>query len=99
MPTAISTREIGLMTSDMATEYLKQLMGMRSNKEELNQCSLSFIYYSTRYEGEWVDGRKEGKGMLYLPSGDTYTAVWKNGISVSGVYTFHPESPWANPDY
>lgn len=57
------------------------------------------VYYRTRYEGEWVEGRKEGKGAMYLPTGDILTGIWKNGVNVSGVYTFRADSPWANPDF
>ena len=41
-----------------------------------------------RYEGEWANGRKEGKGVLILASGDSFTGYWSEGaISGPGMLT------------
>lgn len=95
-------QETGQMTSAMVMAFLKLARGMHISpfhSPALSSFKYLLVGIRTRYEGEWVEGRKEGKGILYFQSGDTYTAVWKNGLASSGVYTFHPDSPWANPDF
>ena len=32
-----------------------------------------------RYEGEWKNDEREGKGIYYLNNGDRYEGEWKNG--------------------
>jgi len=32
-----------------------------------------------KYEGEWYDNKKNGKGVFYYANGDVYEAEWKNG--------------------
>ena len=31
-----------------------------------------------RYEGDWKNGKKEGKGIFYFNSGSRYEGDWKN---------------------
>jgi hypothetical protein len=52
----------------------------------------------TKYEGDWENNKKDGKGTLFFASGDAYQGIWKDGLPVSGTYSFHPDSLWANPD-
>jgi hypothetical protein len=33
-----------------------------------------------RYEGQWVDGRKEGFGRYFWPNGDLFEGQFLNGI-------------------
>ena len=49
----------------------------------------------SKYDGEWVNGRKEGKGTLYFANGDSFTGYWSEGIiSGPGTLSMHEESPW-----
>ena len=49
----------------------------------------------SRYDGEWSNGRKEGKGTLHFANGDSFTGYWSAGvISGPGVLALHDESPW-----
>ncbi len=32
-----------------------------------------------RYEGEWIDGKISGYGILMYPDGDKYEGEWKDG--------------------
>lgn len=32
-----------------------------------------------RYQGEWSNGRINGKGTIYLANGDRYSGDWKDG--------------------
>lgn len=53
-----------------------------------------------RYEGEWLHGKKEGKGTITLPDGSKYRGQWKDGqITGTGVFTLSPDSDLNNPDY
>lgn len=42
----------------------------------------------SKYDGEWVNDRKEGKGVIFFKNGDSYFGSWKsdtrNGL---GVFT------------
>ena len=33
-----------------------------------------------RYEGEFVQGQREGKGVIYCPNGEKYEGYWKMGL-------------------
>lgn len=32
-----------------------------------------------KYEGEYIDDKKDGKGIFYWPDGRKYDGEWKNG--------------------
>ena len=32
--------------------------------------------------GQWVNGKKHGKGVLTLQDGSEYTGLWKEGVIV-----------------
>lgn len=52
-----------------------------------------------RYEGEWLAGRRHGTGTIFLPNGDRFTGLWKDGRIAGPVdYKFAEDSPWASPD-
>ncbi len=41
-----------------------------------------------RYEGQYIDDKKEGHGNFYWPDGRKYEGGWKNGKQHGiGVYT------------
>jgi len=41
-----------------------------------------------RYEGDYVDDKKEGQGIFYWPDGRKYEGGWKNGKQHGiGTYT------------
>ena len=49
----------------------------------------------SRYDGEWSNGRKEGKGTLHFANGDAFTGYWSDGvISGPGVLVLNDDSPW-----
>ena len=33
-----------------------------------------------RYEGEFVQGNREGKGTMYCPNGEKYEGYWQKGL-------------------
>jgi hypothetical protein len=42
-----------------------------------------------RYVGEWVNGKINGKGTIFLVSGDKYVGEWKDGRRHGhGVYEY-----------
>ena len=42
-----------------------------------------------RYEGEWRDNLKDGRGVYYFPKGGTYEGEWSGGgMNGVGVRTF-----------
>eukprot|EP00913_Durusdinium_trenchii_P025110 g23570.t1 len=42
----------------------------------------------SRYEGQWKDGLKHGKGRFTYPDGDVYDGVWQDGKAHGhGTYT------------
>lgn len=50
--------------------------------------------------GEWVSGKREGKGTLLLPGGFEYSGMFKAGLPCGpGMLRIPESSPWSNPDY
>ena len=52
----------------------------------LPQGSGGHLYFTTnhnsegyRYEGEFMDGLRHGKGSIFYPNGDTFSCTWQNG--------------------
>ena len=46
-------------------------------------------YYNDgeRYEGDYVNGKREGKGIYYFKNGDKYEGDFKNGLKEgNGIY-------------
>jgi len=39
-------------------------------------------YYNNgdRYDGDWKNGKKEGKGIYYYNNGNRYEGDWKNDL-------------------
>lgn len=94
MPTGPNTLETGTMIA--STE--KDLAGTPMEIGALYCCLtflcasyfiLSIVTQFCRYEGEWSNGRINGKGTLRLANGDVYSGEWKDakrhGI---GIYTY-----------
>lgn len=48
---------------------------------------IRFLPPPNRYEGEYVDGKRNGEGLLHYPDGSTYEGHW-NGGDKSGVGTY-----------
>ena len=43
----------------------------------------------TKYDGEWKDGNKHGKGIFTWPDGEKYEGEWKDGkFHGRGIYTW-----------
>ena len=43
------------------------------------------------YEGEFVDGQREGRGTLFYVNGDRYTGEFNNGLFEGfGLYSYAP---------
>ena len=41
---------------------------------------VTYIYSdNSKYEGELLDGKKNGKGTCFFPNGDKYIGNWVNG--------------------
>jgi hypothetical protein len=46
-------------------------------------------FYGDKYEGYWVNGRREGKGTMLWSSGERYEGEWVQGKKEGkGVQTF-----------
>lgn len=46
----------------------------------------SYSANENRYEGEWKDGKKHGKGkFFYLDKGQVYCGVWRDNIPKGGT--------------
>ena len=43
------------------------------------------------YDGEYMDGKPNGKGKLSYPDGATYTGTFKAGTMISGDITYDPK--------
>lgn len=41
-----------------------------------------FFPKGARYEGEWKNDRKEGKGCYHFSNGDHYDGEWRNDVKV-----------------
>ena len=41
-----------------------------------------------KYDGEWKNGKKEGKGIFYYNNGDKYEGIWNNDEYVRNCYLF-----------
>ena len=61
------------------------------NKDELfdSKNQLDISKYGTRYEGEWKDGQRNGKGIYHYADGSRYEGEWKDGqINGKGIYYY-----------
>ena len=48
-------------------------------------------------QGEWSQGRRHGTGTIFLPNGDKFTGMFKDGRIAGPVeYAFAEDSPWAS---
>jgi hypothetical protein len=62
----------------------------------------AFFYKNgNRYEGQWQDNQKHGKGTMFYASGDVYVGTWVNGHRHGfGTYTTESgdayEGQWVN---
>jgi hypothetical protein len=53
-----------------------------------------------RYEGEWFANRRHGLGTIFLPNGDRFTGMWRDGKLDGPVeYVFAEGSGWNEPDF
>ena len=39
-----------------------------------------YYYNGNRYDGNWKNDKKEGKGIFYDSNGNIYEGVWINGL-------------------
>ena len=53
-------------------------------------------FVSSNYRGEYKDGKKDGKGTLYLSNGGRYVGKSQNDLAAGGTF-YHPngEKTWA----
>ncbi|WP_067749882.1 MORN repeat-containing protein [Orrella dioscoreae] len=53
-----------------------------------------------RYQGEFRDGLREGRGIQHYGNGDIYAGQWRGGKrDGEGTYWFGKASPWAGDRY
>jgi len=59
-------KENGETTSKMVMVHFNNILGI--------------LYYNNgnRYEGDWVDDKKKGKGICYYANGSKYEGQWKD---------------------
>ena len=51
-----------------------------------------------RYEGEWEDDVKHGKGAVFLATGEVVRGVWiQGGLHNPVDFTFAPDARWNEP--
>ena len=49
-----------------------------------------------RYAGEWLDGAFEGRGQLFLKSGEQYCGAWARGVRAGlGQFLYAKNAPAA----
>eukprot|EP01112_Ceratiomyxa_fruticulosa_P008927 TRINITY_DN2322_c0_g2_i1.p1 TRINITY_DN2322_c0_g2~~TRINITY_DN2322_c0_g2_i1.p1 ORF type:complete len:168 (-),score=29.91 TRINITY_DN2322_c0_g2_i1:238-741(-) len=53
----------------------------------------------TYYVGDLYDGMFHGKGVLYFVNGGKYEGEWKEGIAISGKYTFSDELEYSSNNW
>ena len=61
-------------------------------------------FIGDRYEGEWKNNKKEGKGIYYWNNGDKYDGDWRNGkFEGKGIYYYNNgdryEGDWRNDKF
>ena len=49
-------------------------------KEDLNKGEIEINYFIGKYEGQWKNGVKEGKGKFIYNNGNIYDGQWKNDV-------------------
>ncbi|KND00874.1 uncharacterized protein SPPG_03976 [Spizellomyces punctatus DAOM BR117] len=51
------------------------------------------------YVGDFKDGQFHGSGTVHFKDGGKYEAQWKNGVALSGTYTFKDGLEYAPEDW
>jgi hypothetical protein len=52
------------------------------------------------YRGDFVDGKKQGKGTMAMPNGDRYTGDFRDDYRDGrGIYVWGANTPWAGDRY
>eukprot|EP01119_Soliformovum_irregulare_P010256 TRINITY_DN2512_c0_g3_i5.p1 TRINITY_DN2512_c0_g3~~TRINITY_DN2512_c0_g3_i5.p1 ORF type:complete len:863 (+),score=271.43 TRINITY_DN2512_c0_g3_i5:25-2613(+) len=74
---------------DAINDLVFQLTKTKS-QDEVRSFKYQFSSSESIYEGEWVNGRMEGKGIYYFPNNNIYDGEWKNGrMEGYGVMTYN----------
>lgn len=54
----------------------------------------------SRYRGDFLDGKKHGKGIKVMPNGDRYTGDFRDDYrDGQGIYVWGDKTPWAGDRY
>ena len=95
MQTAIIRRRIRTTTSMAACsrgQTAKNMMGVEGRQEAWPRRVRG---QRNKYEGEWKDGKKNGRGVYTWANGNKYEGEFKdNDFNGRGVYTFKDGVSW-----
>ena len=81
--TSLEFESVEKVFQTVALTYIKRIKEGKSLNEFDNQLSLNHDEnnkFSDKYNGELVNGKKEGKGIMKYRNGDFYDGYWKNDL-------------------
>lgn len=61
-------------------KYMGEALNGKPHGEGLIFYDESIDPIRMRYAGSWVDGKRQGKGVMRWRNGDTYDGYWENGL-------------------
>ena len=68
----------------------KELKNNNNNGNIINYQFKTETYNNGRYEGQFRNGKREGKGIYYYKNGEKYDGECKNGLKEGkGIYYFN----------
>jgi len=92
---------LGVTSFRNGDEFRGRYQGdVRNGHGEMKFKKIQGDSFGRRYVGNFVDGRKHGKGQMTFPSGDVYTGDWLKGKRTGkGLYLFHQSGNRYKGDY
>ena len=96
-------KDIKDLNNNMMNNF-KELKNNNNNGNIINYKFKTETYNNGRYEGQFRNGKREGKGIYYYNDGNRYEGDWKNGIKEGkGIYYYNDgnryEGYWKNDKF